>query len=306
MSIDITLAAESVQDPYAEQFKFGDDNEDDQNLYNDGRFFSPGDVITKDAGFMRGHGTYMKNGTLYASVAGVIQRVNKLISVTPLKTKYQGEIGDVIVGRITEVQQKRWKVDVNGRLDAVLQLSSVNLPGGELRRRSAEDELSMRKYLQEGDLISAEVQNVHNDGACMLHTRSLKYGKLSQGALIRVSPSLVKRRKTHFHRLPCGANVILGNNGYIWISPSTISEDDAGGFAQNLSVVNKSERLVVARLRNCILALANSGVMLWDTSLTYAYDASARFQPQELLKEEVMLEVVGVTRQELEMASMEQ
>ena len=31
-----------------------------------------------------------------------------------------------------------------------------------------------------------------------------------------------------------------------------------------------------------------------------------RFQPQELLKEEVMLEVVGVTRQELEMASMEQ
>jgi exosome complex component RRP4 len=39
---------------------------------------------------------------------------------------------------------------VNGRLDAVLQLSSVNLPGGELRRRSAEDELSMRKYLQEG------------------------------------------------------------------------------------------------------------------------------------------------------------
>ena len=29
----------------------------------------------------------------------------------------------------------------------------------------------------------------------------------------------------------------IGNNGYIWISPSTISEDDAGGFAQNLSVV---------------------------------------------------------------------
>ena len=48
---------------------------------------------------MRGHGTYMKNGALYASVAGVIQRVNKLISVTPLKTKYQGEIGDVIVGK---------------------------------------------------------------------------------------------------------------------------------------------------------------------------------------------------------------
>ena len=66
---------------------------------------------------MRGHGTYMKDdddstakgasssssSVLTASVAGVVQRVNKLISVTPLKTKYQCEIGDVVVGRITEV-----------------------------------------------------------------------------------------------------------------------------------------------------------------------------------------------------------
>ena len=149
---------------------------------------------------MRGHGTYSKNGALYSSVAGIVQRVNKLITVTPLKTKYQGEIGDVVVGRVTEVQQKRWQIDVNGRLDAMLQISSVNLPGGELRRRSAEDELSMRNYLQEGDLISAEVQNVHSDGGVSLHTRSLKYGKLSQGSLLKVSPSLIKRRKTHFLR----------------------------------------------------------------------------------------------------------
>ena len=247
----------------------------------------------------------MKNGALHASVAGVVHRVNKLISVTPLKTKYQGEIGDVVVGRITEVQQKRWKVDVNGRLDAVLQLSSVNLPGGELRRRSAEDELAMRKYLKEGDLISAEVQNVHNDGGLSLHTRSLKYGKLSQGTMLKVSPSLIKRRKTHFHRLPCGASVILGNNGYIWISPGSIAEEETGGFAQNISVVPKNERIVVARLRNTVMALANCGIMLWDTSLTYAYDASTRYEAQELLKEEVMNEVAQVTRQQLDLITLE-
>ena len=65
-------------------------------------------------------------------MAGVLEKVNKLVSVRPLKTRYQGEIGDVIVGRITEVQQSRWKVDSNSRLDSVLLLSSVNLPGGEL------------------------------------------------------------------------------------------------------------------------------------------------------------------------------
>ena len=76
-----------------------------------------------------GSGNADSGGILYATVAGVVERVNKLITVTPPKTKYQGEIGDVVVGRITEVQQKRWKVEVNSRLDAVLQLSSVNLPG---------------------------------------------------------------------------------------------------------------------------------------------------------------------------------
>ena len=44
----------------------------------------------------------------------------------------------------------------------------------------------MRKYLVEGDLVSAEVQNIYNDGSLSLHTRSLKYGKLGQGCLIKV------------------------------------------------------------------------------------------------------------------------
>lgn len=78
-------------------------------------------------------------------------------------------------------------MDVHAKLDAVLMLSSVNLPGGELRRRSEEDERMMRKYLQEGDVISAEVQNVMSDGTLSLHTRSLKYGKLGQGVLVPVS-----------------------------------------------------------------------------------------------------------------------
>ncbi|KAG9354510.1 hypothetical protein JZ751_001220 [Albula glossodonta] len=47
----------------------------------------PGDVITSDTGFMRGHGTYMDEEKLTASVAGEVERVNKLICVRPLKTR---------------------------------------------------------------------------------------------------------------------------------------------------------------------------------------------------------------------------
>jgi len=288
MPIDISLAIEK------KVRRLDDDREP-------GHLVSPGDIITRDLGYMRGHGTYMDQDVLFASVAGVVERVNKLISVTPVKTRYNGEIGDVVVGRIVEVQQKRWKVDIMSRLDAVLMLSSVNLPGGELRRRSAEDELTMRRYLEEGDLISAEVQNIFNDGSLSLHTRSLKYGKLGQGCLVTVSPSLIKRRKTHFHQFPFGASIILGNNGFVWISQTLSDEETSGGFAQNLEVVPSGEREVMARLRNVVLALAKNGTMLWDTSLIYGFEASAKYSITELLSPDCMRDVAILTQQRLQL-----
>jgi exosome complex RNA-binding protein Rrp4 len=48
------------------------------------------------------------------------------------KKRYIGDIGDVVVGRITAVESNRWRVDINSTLDAMLPLTSVNLPGGEL------------------------------------------------------------------------------------------------------------------------------------------------------------------------------
>jgi len=53
-------------------------------------------------------------------------------NILGLCCSYIGQIGDVVVGRIIEVGQRRWKVDTKSKLDSVLMLSSVNLPGGEL------------------------------------------------------------------------------------------------------------------------------------------------------------------------------
>eukprot|EP00128_Syssomonas_multiformis_P007835 Colp12_sorted_trinity150504_noHs@22811 len=146
---------------------------------------TPGEVITKESGYMRGHGTYVVGENLVASVAGIVERVNKLICVRPLRTRYNGEVGDVVVGRITDVAQKKWKVDTCAHQDSILMLSSVNLPGGVLRRKSASDELMMRDYYAEGDLICAEVQSIYTDGSLSLHTRNNKYGKPSSAGARR-------------------------------------------------------------------------------------------------------------------------
>ena len=132
----------------------------------------------------------MVDGRLLATVCGTVERVNKLVSVRPLRSRYNPETGDVVLGRVTEIAGKRWKLEINSRQDAVLQLSAVNLPGGVQRRRNAVDELNMRQLYGESDLVSAEVQSFYADGAVALHTRSLKYGRVSGRGLHSLTSKL--------------------------------------------------------------------------------------------------------------------
>ena len=46
------------------------------------------------------------------------------------------------------------------------------------RRKLESDELQMRTFFEEGDLLVAEVQGLMGDCAMSLHTRSLRYGKV--------------------------------------------------------------------------------------------------------------------------------
>lgn len=72
---------------------------------------TPGEVVTSDPQWMRGHGTYLaiaeegeEAGTsIVATVVGTVTKVNKLLSVKPLRARYTPDIGDLVVGRIMEV-----------------------------------------------------------------------------------------------------------------------------------------------------------------------------------------------------------
>ena len=145
---------------------------------------------------------------LVASVAGTVERVNKLVSVVPLSSSvYAGQVGDLVVGRISAVGPTRWRVALSlspsgagaglGRA-AQLPLSGADLPGGVQRIRTAEDARGMRRLYGEGDLLSAEVQQVAQaDGTLVLHTRSLRYGRLENGCAVQVPPGLVRRMRQH-------------------------------------------------------------------------------------------------------------
>jgi len=245
----------------------------------------PGEVICESTGYLPGHGTYIDKGNLVASIAGVVERINKLICVKSLMSRYTGDVGDIVVGRVLAVGQERWRIDINAKQDGILVLSSINLPGGVLRRRTFEDQLKMRDFFVENDVISAEVQSIYQDGSLSLHTRH-NYGKLKSGVLIKVQPTLVKRCKSHFVSLPkIGVNIILGINGYIWISP-TPSESAKEGEEE---ITTNEIRENICRIRNSIIALSKTFRAISPESISVLYERSLEYTPKQMLHPSVIL-----------------
>ena len=233
---------------------------------------TPGSKIPTEDLSVRARGTLLsstQNGTLLtATVSGVISRVNKLVMVMPLRARYVPETGDVVIGRVLELGGMRWKLDINSTRSAFLLLSAVNLPGGVQRRRTSEDELNMRSFYKEGDLVSAEVQEQWNDGSVALHTRSTRYGKLIGGQFISVQAELVKRAKKHFHLLPCGVHAILGNNGFIFLSQS---DDEQSDDERPISLETREK---IARVKNSIMALDTEFVAIGPDTIMDVYHTS--------------------------------
>ncbi|KAG0636933.1 hypothetical protein HOY80DRAFT_975224 [Tuber brumale] len=280
---------------------------------------TPGEIVTSDPQWMRGHGTCLLRGrdsaadgdrsdaemddgadtaaagggssdSIVATVAGTVQKVNKLLSVKPLRARYAPEIGDLVVGRIAEVQSKRWRVDINSTQAAHLLLSSINLPGGILRKRTSTDELQIRSFFSEGDLLVAEVQSLFQDGAASLHTRSLKYGKLRNGYFLKVKSGGIVRGKSHIVTLEAAngageVDVILGVNGYVWVSKKVTLQAPPGGESITRLEEEASEaiysnvnediapvtRREIARVGNCVKAMVRWNVRVDEEVLNAVY-----------------------------------
>lgn len=286
---------------------------------------SDGDPSSADS-FLRGHGTYLETveetgqQRLVASVTGIIQRVNKLISVESVGSHiYPGHVGDLVVGRIVNVGPTRWSValqpptggsSAQQRL-ASLPLSGVHLPGGIQRVRTSQDAREMRQFLAPGDLVCAEVHKVQPDGSLQLHTRSLeRYGKLENGVCTFVPPALIPRRKNHAITMlddntevgndSSGVQVLLGCNGMVWLQRKIPESTTGGNFVGGPELAellekkrndhrdlpySREDRIQLARLRNAVECLRLTHALVTPESIQHVYHNSIALstQPSEMV-----------------------
>lgn len=314
----------------------------------------PGQVLAvsqkqdEASSFLRGHGTYIEtiveddhleggpadqDSRLVASTVGMVQRVNKLVSVLPLSERggYTGQVGDLVVGRILTVSPTRWTVQLTPgggpTSEASLPLSGVSLPGGAQRMRTAQDARAMRLFLKEGDLVAAEIHKVPSGnagiGSWQLHTRSSRYGKLENGSLVEVPSFLVPRRKQHVSTLnlpkdpscdspPSPILVIFGCNGSIWLQRD-ISVFDKGGTGNaatsggpelvelhqqqqethSATPYSLTDRKTLSRLSNILQILVTAKQACTVENLERLYAESLSYSPSKLLHPDIVVKLAS-------------
>lgn len=152
----------------------------------------------------------------------------------------------------------------------------------------------------------AEVQQIYPDGGAVLHTRSLKYGKLRNGVFLAVSGTGggggVVRSRRQVWTMEVGTlggsgegagkiDVVLGVNGYVWISKHVEDQSLAGtaGGGASVGVTNMEESVSqavyssqndfievdimreITRVRGVITALVENGLRVDEDMVMRGY-----------------------------------
>lgn len=206
------------------------------------RNFLPGEEIidNNERGFTYGIGTYEHKNKIKSLLFGTVEYHNTLVSINPhFSFKYSPNVGDVVIGRVVEIYNNKWRIDCNSVNHGSLSIGCVLLPGVAQRIRDEEDEMEMRNIFNMNDIVVCEVQKVNKNKTFALHSRSEKYGKLIGGMLVKIPAMFVKKQKTYFQ---CsGFTVFVGSNGFLYFKTTENYKAVASIIREVQNCVDKKE-----------------------------------------------------------------
>ncbi|MGD0146180.1 MAG: exosome complex RNA-binding protein Rrp4 [Nitrososphaerales archaeon] len=174
----------------------------------------PGDVITR--GNYR-YGSYIeKRGDEYVALrVGLAEVSQEGVKLNPLTGPYIPKSEDQVIGKVVDINGFGWVVDINSCFDGFLPASFVF--GREFS--PATHDLSSKFRI--GDVIGARIESFDRSRDPQLSIRGEGYGKISEGEIIKMSPTkvprLIGRRGSMINLISerTGCDVQVGQNGVI-------------------------------------------------------------------------------------------
>ena len=177
---------------------------------------TPGDLLA-EGNFEAGRNTYKIDSKIYACKLGLVEYKGRTVNVVALNTFYVPSVGDLVIGKIVEINLHGWTVDINSPYFATLRASDFF----NKAYKPQKDELS--EFLDIGDLIQAKVVAYDRTRDPLLTIREPGLGKITRGQIVKVSPAKIPRiigRKGSMISIlkkETRCNITVGQNGLIHI-----------------------------------------------------------------------------------------
>lgn len=193
-------------------------------FYENRGLVTPGDLLA-EGDYISSSNTYRRGEKIYASRLGLVKYEEKEVQVVALNAFYLPSIGDLVIGKIVEVNINSWTVNINTSYLATLHTSEA------LNRSFRPQRDDLTRLFDVGDLIIAKVITYDRTRDPSLTVREPGLGKVVDGQIVKVTPTKIPRiigRKgsmINMLKKETGCNITVGQNGLILVHGGT-SEDE--------------------------------------------------------------------------------
>ena len=175
-----------------------------------------GDLLIDSMDYLPGKNCYRDGNSIVSKRLGLVHFKGHVIEVIPLSGVYMPEIGDMVVGRIEDVQHSGWIVDINSPYEAFLPLSGV-------REFVDSQKTDMSKIYGKGDMIYGKVTMVSPNKSIHISMQDPKTRKFDKGRIVQISavkvPRLIGKHGSMINMIKdnTGCRISVGQNGLIWL-----------------------------------------------------------------------------------------
>jgi len=183
----------------------------------------PGEVLAEGLGYVPSKGIRRVQEKLIAEQLGMINVEGKVIKLIPLTGVYIPKVNDKIVCKVIDVLMTGWRLDTRSPYSAVLSMKDAT---SEFIQRGAD----LTQYFALGDYVLTKVVNVTSQKLVDVSMKGPGLRKLRGGRIIKVNPHKVPRvigkegSMVVMIKQATGCNVLVGQNGLIWIDGEPAAE----------------------------------------------------------------------------------
>jgi exosome complex component RRP4 len=177
----------------------------------------PGQELADGMDYLPSEGAFREGDKIISSKLGLFNLDGRLVKVIPLGGRYIPKKNDTVIGKVSDVGFSNWRIDIGWAFD-------IMVPLREGSREFIPNDADLSKYYGPGDLVVAKILKVVSTKIVDASLKMPGCRKLGSGRVIQVESSRVPRiigkqgSMITMIKESTGCNIIVGQNGTIWIS----------------------------------------------------------------------------------------